>query len=182
MVHTLPTARGLTVALWVVLLVSLGWAVGRHGSLSPARIDEKATLSVLQSEELAFLVTRRAVTQVVLEHRESDLWGEWHGVLWASVSWRWGVDMRKIAPADLSRQGDTLVVRLPEPELLDFAMEPGSVGFISKSTAAPKLLDFARGGWQRSVLEAQLRRRALEFAAAHHLLPSRREIVAQLNA
>ena len=68
-------------------------------------------------------------------------------------------------PAAAGREGSVLVVHLPEPELLDFALVPGSEGFISKSTAIPKLLDFARGGWQRQLLEQRVRDQALKFAA-----------------
>jgi hypothetical protein len=166
-----------------VVAVGLGFSVGRRWDSPPAparAIDERATLSVLQSEQLAFLVTRRAVTQVVFEHRESDLLGEWRGVLWASVI-RWGVDMTRIGPGDLTRRGDVLIVRLPQPDLLDFALVPGSVGYMGKATALPKLTDYCRGGYQRSLLEGRIRQRAMEFAAAQNLLPTREQIVAQLN-
>ena len=184
MVNRMPGARAITALLWAIVLGVVGWAIGRHWALpsQPARqVDERVTLSVLQSQELAFLVTRRTVTQIVIEHAESDLWGEWRGVLWANVAWTWGVDMTKVTAQDLSRDGDSLVVRLPEPELLAFAIEPGSLGFLSKSTALPKLIDFSRGGWQRSILEGQVHERAMEFAQANGLLPTRQEIAAQLN-
>ena len=130
---------------------------------------------------MAFLVTRRSVTQIVVVHGESDWPGEWRGVLWCTVSWRWGVDLQKIGPSDIHREGSVLVVHLPEPELLDFALVPGSEGFISKSTAVPKLLDFARGGWQRQTLEQRVREQALKFAADQELLPGRSQIAHQLN-
>jgi hypothetical protein len=170
-----------------VLLVAIGagvgmWLGGRSvNPLTRRTVDEKVTLSLLRSEALAFLVTRRTVTQIVVEHEEFDLLGEWRGVLWATVSWRWGVDMTRITEKDIRRQGQVIVCRLPEPQLLDFALEPGSVGFMSKSTAVPKLLDLARGGEQRRKLEERLRTRAMEFAGRQGLCPSREEVVRQLN-
>ena len=184
MIERAPGARASAAVLWGVLALGVGFVVGRRWDAPPApaaAVDERATLSVLQSEQMAFLVTRRTVTQVVIDHRESDVLGEWRSVLWASVSFRWGVDMTKLGPDDLTRRGDVLIVHLPEPELLDFALVPGSMGYLSKSTALPKLADYCRGGWQRGILEDQVRHRAMEFAAQRRLLPSRQEIVAQLN-
>lgn len=182
MINRLPGSRPAAVALWAVLLAGLGvaMAVLLMGLRSPTSHD-KTTLSVLRSEALAFLVTRRTTTQIVVEHFESQWSGEWRGVLWCTVSWRWGVDLKKVSSSDIRSQEDMTIVRLPEPELLDFAMSPGSVGFISKSTAVPKLLDFARGDFQRQLLEQKVRQRAMQFALDEQLLPSRSQIVQQLN-
>lgn len=158
---------------WVARSVPSSWL--------GTRIDERATLSILRSEALQFLVTRRTATQIVIEHEESNLLGEWRGVLWATVNWRWGVDLKKIREQDIHRQGERILCRLPEPELLDFSVEPETIGFMSKSTFVPKLLDIMRGDWQRRILETQLRERAMKFARDRNLCPTRREIIAQLN-
>jgi len=181
MVDRLPGARALNAVLWIVILVGLACALYVHWPWRP-HFDQKATLSVLQSEQLVFLVTRRSKTQIVIEHRESDWAGEWRGILWATVSWRYGVDMKKLSLSDIRGDGQMTVIHLPDPELLDFALEPGSVGLMSKSTAVPKLQDFFMGGTQRQLLESQLREHALEFAQDQSLLPTRKEIVDQLNA
>ena len=182
MVERLPGARAAAVVLWIVLLAGLAIALYlRFKPSTSPNVSEQATLSVLRSEAMAFLVTRRMATQIVVDHSESDWSGEWRGVLWCSVTWRWGVDLQKIASGDIRKEGNVLVVHLPEPELLDFALVPGSEGFISKSTAVPKLLDFSRGGSQRQLLEQRVREQALKFAADQKLLPSRAEIVSQLN-
>lgn len=174
----------LVAALAVVLLAAgAGWLRPRQGR---PRINEKATLSILRSESLAFLVTRRTVTQVVVEHEQADLLGDWHGVLWATVSWRWGVDLTKIQERDIRRLrrpdgSEAVIVRLPEPELLDFGVEPGSTGFMSKSTFVPKMREFFFTGSQRAHLEARLKEHALEFAGEEGLLPTRKDMVRQLN-
>lgn len=176
MQHTLIA----TVIVLAVAIVS--YIVGQRGLLPfQIRIDEKATLSLLRTEALAFLVTHRSATQIVVEYDEADWLGEWHGVLWATVSWRWGVDLKKLTEKDIRRQGETIFVHLGEPELLDFAIDPGSVGFLSKSTAMPKVMDFFRGGWQRKILEQRLRERAMAFARDQKLCPDRRQMVDQLN-
>jgi hypothetical protein len=138
-------------------------------------------LSVLQSQEMAFLVTRRASTQIIVECRQEDLWGRYRGILWATVSWRWGIDMQKLSADDVRRQGEVLWVRLPEPQLLDFGIEPGSMGYMDKSTAVAWVRNQTDQGVQRSELEGRLREKALEFMASRKLTPSRDDIVRQLN-
>lgn len=147
----------------------------------PARDDPQIAISLLRSEMMSFLVTRRTITQVVVEHEESDWLGEWRGVLWVKVVLRWGVDLGSLTPQDITRRDDAWVVRLPEPQMLDFGIVPGSSGCMTKATAAPKLLDFLKGGTHRQFLEAQVNQQAMSMAAEAGMLPSRAEIVNQLN-
>ncbi len=185
----LSARAGLSLALVAALAAAAGWKLSRLGrsgggllsSITRPAIDEKVTLSILRSESLSFLVTRRTATQIVVDYRESNILGDWRGVLWATVNWRWGVDLKKITEKDIRRQGETIFCRLGEPELLDFGIQPGSEGFMSKSTAVPKVLEIARGGWQRGELEGRLYARSKEFAEKNQLRPSRDEIVRQLN-
>lgn len=163
------------------LLAGAWYARDRSSLLPPRKIDETVTLSLLRSEALSFLVTRRTSTQIVVEHNESDWLGEWHGVLWATVSWRWGVDLTKIGKDDLRREGDVIYCRLAEPELLDFSVDLDSIKFLSKSTAVPKVMDMMGGGAQRRQLEQSLHQRAMEFARQQKLCPSRQDMVNQLN-
>lgn len=177
-----PGGRAITGALLVVAIIAIGLFVlpRFERAAAPVRVDEKVTLSVLRSEAMAFLVTRRMATQIVVEHREGDWWGEWCGAMWATFRLHYGVDMKKITVDDIRHERDTVIVRLPEPELLDLAIEPGSVGFLSKSTAVAKIKDLLRNG-QRRQLEKRLRQCALEFAGRQGMLPTREEIVQQLN-
>lgn len=179
MVDKLPGARVLNGVLWLIVMVGIGLGIGVNWPRKPV-FDEKSAMSILKVEQMEFLVTRSARTQIVIEHNESNWLGEWRGVLWATVTWRWGVDLRKIGPNDIHRDGDTIVIRLPEPELLDFALVPGSVRFMSKSTSVPKLHDYLNGGSQRELLESHLHDQALDFAHQQHLLPTRQEILQQL--
>lgn len=175
----------------VVILLGLGvWIgsslFGRRGgvieAMLPQRtVDERVTLSVLRSEAMTFLVTRRTTTQIVVEHKEADWLGQWQGVLWATVNWTWGADLSKLTEKDLRREGDVVLVRLPEPQLLDFAIVPGSENFFSKATVVPKLQEFFRTGQQQKTLHDQIRDRAVEFARDQKLSPTRDEMIRQLN-
>ncbi len=184
-------ASKLTLAAGLLLAgaaMALYFTWGRGGESAVERflpkttIDEKATLSILRSEALSFLVTRRTSTQIVVDHSESNLLGEWQGVLWATVSWRWGVDLKKITEKDIRRDGDIIYCRLGEPELLDFGIEPGSEHFMSRSTAWPKMAEFFNTGSQQKVLHDRIAVAAGDFANKQGLWPSRSELVNQLNA
>lgn len=182
----LPGIRVVAPILWTLLLIGLGayvWSLLglQLPSLPKPAKKEELTLSMLRSEAMTFLVTRRTTTQVVIQHEESNWAGQWRGVFWVTVSWRWGVNLQKLTDGDIRREGDAVIIRIPEPELLDFSVVPGTTGFISKSTALPKIEDFLCDGSQRRLLEQQVQAHAMAFAIKEGLLPSRSEIVKQLN-
>ncbi len=187
MTNRLPGARVIAPLLWSILLLGIGLYAGTRlwrdppGDSRPA-IDEKLTVSILKSEALAFLAVRKITTQIVIDHSEQHWSGEWRGVLWAVVFWTYGVDLQGIGDQDIRREAGTLIVRLPKPQTLSFGVVPGTVNYISRSTALPKALDLLRGGSQRQVLESRVHEQAMAFATKQGLLPSRREIVDQLNA
>ena len=60
----------LTVVITAVLTATVLWLCFPAPAAKYA--EQKTTLSVLKSEALTFLVTRRVVTQVVVEHEEGD--------------------------------------------------------------------------------------------------------------
>ena len=161
-IQRLPGAKIITGLLWIILLTGLltglvfRFLPGVAGLEPESQVEEHISLSVLRSETLAFLVTRRNVMQVIVEHGESNWLGQWRGVLWAVVTLRHGVDLTKITAQDIRHDGDVTIVKLPEPEVLDFAIEPGSVGFLAKSTAVPKVEDLLHNGHRR-LLEDRLR-------------------------
>ncbi len=126
-------------------------------------------------------MTKRVSTQIVVEHTESNMWGQWRGVLWATVSWLYGVDMSKLTEKDLRRDGDAIIVHLPEPQWLEFNIVPGSENFVSKSTAMPKMVEFFNTGQQQKVLHDRIRDTAQKFARDQKLCPTREELVRQLN-
>ena len=185
-IQRLPGAKIITGLLWAILAAgALAWLAFRYwpsaADLAPkATVQEHVTLSVLQNEALVFLVTRRTATQIVVEHEETSWLGQWRGVLWATVRIHYGVDLAKIGEEDVRREGEVTLITLPEPQVLDFSIEPGSIGFLSKSTAASKITDILHNG-QRRLLEGRLRECALEFAQKRGMLPARAELVQQLN-
>ena len=179
----LPGIRMINGLLWMIVLAGAAfWILADSLEPKPMEtvIEKKSTLSILRIQALAFLVTRRTATQIVVEHQESNWVGQWRGVLWATVKIHYGVDLTKIQAKDIRRDGDITFVKIPEPEVLDFSIDPGSVGVMSKATALPKLDDLLNNTHRR-LLEGQLRQSALEFAQQRDLLPTKVELIKQLN-
>jgi len=179
----LPGIRMINGLLWMIILAGVAfWIVANSLAPTPMKtvVETQSTLSVLRIQALAFLVTRRTTTQIVVEHHESNWLGQWRGVLWATVKIHYGVDLSNIQARDIRRDGDVAFVKLPEPEVLDFSIEPGSIGLMAKATALPKIDDLLNNSHRR-MLESRLRQAALDFAQQRDLLPTRDELIKQLN-
>jgi hypothetical protein len=182
--YTLPGVRMINGLLWIIILGGAAFGIVANylgPSLTRSVVDEKTTLSILRSRPMLFLVTRQIRTQIVIDHSESNWIGQWRGVLWGTVMISYGVDINEIKNDDLRREDGMVFVRIPEPRLLNFSVESGSIGFISKATAAPKLQDWLGGGDHRRQLENRLHDQAMKFAREHDMLPDRAQIVEQLN-
>jgi hypothetical protein len=182
--YTLPGVRMINGLLWTIILGGAAFGIVANylgPSLARSVIDEKTTLSILRSRPMLFLVTRQIRTQIVIDHSESNWVGQWRGVLWGTVMISYGVDINEIKNDDLRREDDMVFVRIPEPRLLNFSVESGSIGFIAKATAAPKLQDWLGGGDHRRQLENRLHDQAMTFARKHDMLPDRSQIVERLN-
>ena len=180
----LPGVKMINGLLWMVILAGVAFWVVVNAlglSLRETVVDERTTLSILRSRPMLFLVTRQIRTQIVIDHSESNWVGQWCGVLWGTVTISHGVDVHEIKDENLRREGEVVFVRIPEPRLLSFAVEPGSIGFLSKATAAPRLRDLLDGGGHRRQLEKRLHDQAMSFAREHDMLPDRTQIVEQLN-
>lgn len=167
------------VAAWFVSVRIFG---GGGPGLLGTQVSEKATLSVLKSEAMSFLVTRRVTTQLVVEHNESGIFGGWDGVYWVTVRWNWGVDLSKLTEKDLHREGDKIVCRLPEPELLEFSPLLETEGYYSRSSLVFKIKEMIKSGQQRATLRALLQKKAEKFAQDSGLRPTRKQIADQLNS
>lgn len=186
--NPIPVGRAACWLAWLVLAIGVAiplairlptWLAAL--TPEPKQVDTEATLSILRSEAMAFLVTRRVTTQIVVEHRESTWWNDWRGVLWATVRIHYGVNLNDINKDGIHQDGDVIVVHLPPPKLLDFAIVPGSVGYMTKATSVAKIDDLFHGSHRR-ILEAHLAEQALAFAMCHGQMPTRMQIVRQLNA
>ena len=174
---------GLLAALIAATAFVTWWKVSHKeqtAGILGTTVNEKMTLSVLKSEAMSFLVTRRMTTQLVVEHDESNLFGDWNGVYWVTVRWNWGVDLSKLTEKDLRREGDKIVCHLPEPELLEFTPLLNTQGHYTKSTFFPKIQEIFNPR-QEKLLQDLLFKKAETFAQRQNLRPTRKEIADQLN-
>ncbi len=140
------------------------------------------TLSVLRSESMNFLVTRRLFSTVVLEKDDhSLLFGERRGLLVADVEQFYGFDLRKLTRDQVRREGDRLIIRLPEPELLGSSVDLAGMRTFTRQSG----LSLIRDKWSGRDLEEELRREfargATQYFADRKLIPSRSEMIETLN-
>jgi hypothetical protein len=144
---------------------------------------EKATLSVLRSENLVFLVTDKIVSQIAVDIRDSSLLlGKREGVLISTVTMYYGVDLKQLDESCFSRIGNTLVVKLPDPRELDFTVDLGSLKYLTKRSGLNVIADFLCNKDLDEELRQGIHNHAATFMTDKKLLPTRDKIVKQLNA
>ena len=161
------------------------WQAGRGvRSLLAGRHAEQATLSLLRSEQLAFLVTDRLVSQItVVSTDNSPLLGQREGVLIATVRMYYGVDLRKLDERRIARTGrGRVVVRLPDPEVLDFAVDPSSFHYITKRSGLNVIRDYVMDRDIEAELRVKLQPHAMRFFVDQRMLPTRAAIRQRLQA
>lgn len=141
----------------------------------------KVTAQMLHSEDLMFLVTNRIVTQVMVEQNQDSIWaGKRDGVLIAQVRLYYGVDLNKITDADIHDQAGQVVITLPAPQILDFAIDP-NYKVITKRSGMQVALDWVYGQNLEAELRSHIQEQALEFAKFNGLLPTPAQVIRRLN-
>jgi len=152
-------------------------------TLPAPRDAERRILDILRREDLRFLVTDRIAAQVVAESdRNSPLLGRREGQLVARTTMHYGVDLAKLAEKDVSRDGPAVVVAVPEPEELDFAVDLNSMRYSTRRSGLHVAADWILDRDQRAELRARFHDAARAYLREERLLPARDEIVARLNA
>ena len=153
--------------------------LAKRGEAPPPRI---AAAELLRSETLAFLVLNRHATQVVVELQEaSPLLGRREGFLYARARLYHGVDLKALAPDRVRDEGGRLVVLLPAPSVLDFAVDLKSVRFRSSRSGLAVVADFLAERDMRKELEGALEGAARRFFEEEGLLLSGEEAAGRLN-
>ena len=173
-------------AVLAIAVVTLSlFLLSRMGVLDDifgTRRTQRSALEVLSSEEILFLVTERVTTLVYVEITESNLLtGNREGFLIAPVRFYYGIDLDKLAADSIERSGDSLIVRLPAPEILELAPLTNEFRFFSKRSGILFIADIITGYDMEedlvSLLDSTSRVQALELG----LLPSRDDLVRRLT-
>lgn len=173
--------RTAALALLLICIISATVILVRSRPLNWRRI-EKTTIEFLRREDLMFLVTDRVVTRVDVVSKEGSIFLGWHeSILVGTVRFLCGIDLKKLTPEDI-REGDgRLVVTVPDPEVLDLAVDLGSLALFDKKSGLVAIKEYLENADTRGKLQAQLEGRARQFVAEQELLPKREALVKRLN-
>ena len=148
------------------------------GPLSP----ERQVYNLLKSDAMAFLVTQRLTSQITVEVDESSLWlGSSRGTLTGIVRMYYGVDLEQLTPGSVHREGDVCVVDLPEPAVLDFAVDVGTLSFRTERSILQIVGDRLRGHDLRGDLQNRFRSAAEAYFREQELMPDRATLCARLT-
>jgi hypothetical protein len=144
---------------------------------------EKQTLTILQSEAMAFLVTDRIVSQIVVSVSENNiLLGQREGYLIGTARLYYGIDMKELTKDSVTLRENQIVVTLPPAKELDFAVDLESLQFISKMSGTVALVDWLKGKDMYAELRAQFKPKAIEFMKQNRMIPDRQKILGRLNS
>ncbi|MBP1738410.1 MAG: hypothetical protein H6Q48_703, partial [Deltaproteobacteria bacterium] len=81
---------------------------------------EKQTLTILKSEAMAFLVTDRIATQLVVSVSENNvLLGQREGYLIGTTRLYYGIDMKELTKDSITLRNNQIFVTLPPTKELD---------------------------------------------------------------
>lgn len=143
---------------------------------------ERSAMSVLRSEQIAFLVTDRITTLAYVSIHEGNWFtGYRDGVLVGPVSFYYGIDIEKFAEDSIELSGYRMVIHTPDPEILDVAPRTSEFKFLTKSSAIMEIADLLEGSSMEqelvSMLDSCARAQALEYG----LLPSKDDLLIRLN-
>jgi len=150
------TAIALAVVCAVILALGLGGGVllGRWSAPGGRpRIAETATV-VTQIQSLSQLVTVRYVFEKVVRLDDVKWYGQNRLLMVAHGIAKAGVDLQKLRPEDVHASGDTLVLVLSRPQLLDVYLDENKTEVIERSTGMLREFD--------QQMEQDARRQAVE--------------------
>ncbi len=143
----------------------------------------EATLTLLRSENLLFLVTDKLTTQIVVHASENNpLMGKREGFLVATVTLYYGMDLSSLTEESIVKDGTRLLVAMPDPVKLDFSIDPASLRTWTVRSGLNVIADFVMSKNIEQELRGHIESSAIKFYTEHGLLPSRESIISKLNA
>jgi hypothetical protein len=162
------------------------------GSVAP---PPDSVLTILKSENLDFLVRRRQVTQVVLIRTADSSWLDWvpyvgpiretlkeDGVLTANVRVYYGFDMNKLTEASNADGKEGIRITLPEPEVLDFAVDLDSLKFRELKTGIiTRIGNVFRDETLKDKLQKDVKSAVEEFVSTPGTMPSKSEMLKEMG-
>jgi hypothetical protein len=186
--------RRVSAALTILLLTLIVALIFGPRTFAKARVFfawdkvQAATLTMLSSEKLTFLVTDKLVTQVMITKETTGarriLLGNDTDIMATVVTLYYGVDLQKIDKESITRSpsGDVLI-RIPEPEVLEIKVHESETRVFQKQTGLTQLIEvLSNSEMERfQALRSAAEKEALTFFKNQNQLPTREEIVEELN-
>jgi hypothetical protein len=166
-----------------------------RSSTASVSLPSDRVLTILKSENLDFLVRRRQVTQVVLIRTSDSSWWDWvpyvapirealkeDGVLTANVSVYYGFDLNKLNEALDANAKEGITITLPEPEVLDFAVDLDSLKFRSLKTGMiTRIGNVFRDETPKDKLQKDVKSAVEEFVSTPGAMPSKSEMLKEMG-
>lgn len=150
----------------------------------------KASVTVLLRENALELVTNKVTTMVactledVADNTKGKIidvaFGKGEGVLIAKVKYTYGIDLEEITEDNVSIDGQTIIVTLPEPKLFDLSVDLDRE-YYSKTPILRAILNKFINEDPQKMIEAAFVGRARDFAQENHLEPSKSEIIERIT-
>jgi hypothetical protein len=177
---------GLSSVLTLLVLLAAAGALVVFVFFPPNLLDwhevQNTAVQFLRRDEMMFLVTDRIVTRVDVTSKSGSTLLGWHeAILVGTAECLYGIDLEKLEPEAVQREGELLVVHMPEPEILNVSIDLDSLQLYSKRSGLIAIKEYMQKRDVRDEMQSQLERRAREFVVEHDLLPDRAALVGRLN-
>ena len=165
-------AKNLIQMMIIVVIGAAGFLVlGPEGSLTIPKAHNKVS-----HEMVRILGTDRIVTQIVVEDDKSSFLGGTDRVIAAgTVTMLIGVDVDKAEISVPDTANPTVLVRLPDSEILTTELDEDSIVYFRKATIVQRLTELDDQERQ-SRIRQKIKVSAAEFVKINGLLPSMAEI------
>ena len=142
----------------------------------------KSIVTVLKSEPLQFLVSRRIRSTVALEKEEkSTIWGNRNGLLLAEVTVYYGFDLSRLTDKNVKIKKDKTVVTLGEPTILTVSVDTDSMRFFTKMSGLQYLKDKIEGTSLEKEMLKDFSTASRKYFIDRNLLPEREEMLKDLQ-
>jgi hypothetical protein len=176
------TISTLAVICLVGLLIFLGGYFYQNYAHLWSHRTESQSAVVIRVQELEFLVTQKIVAQYTDNVSEySFLAGEREGLLLGIINIYYGIDLKKISEESVKREADKTIVELPEPEILDISVVPGSIKFFSRRSGLVALIDMMSNRNDEALLRDRFTKTARDFYSQKGFLPSKDDVLNNLR-
>lgn len=140
------------------------------------------SMRMMVCESMRFLVTERIVTQVVVEVSEEDfLLGSRKNLLFGTARVYFGVDLDVMTGDDVVLRDGAVVFHLPDPAVLDFAVDMDSLRYVSKRSGLIAIRESLLGVDGERELRTRFEPAAMDYMSQEGLLPTRGDILQRLD-